>query len=112
MTARRAIGRKASSLGARDHENFSYGEDFSRAEHEFFTSGKKSSRSWGMRRETGRLDGLAWLMGRIPDAGLGFADHLGGPRRAHGPLVVKARHGDDADRKAASRFALLAVIPE
>jgi hypothetical protein len=53
--------------GARDRENFSYGEDFSRAEHEFFTSGKKSSRSWGTPRETGRLDWLAWLMGRATD---------------------------------------------
>jgi hypothetical protein len=44
--------------------------------------------------------------------GLGFATTWAAHGERTGPLVVKARHGDDADRKAGSRFALLAVIPE
>src|ERR1700735_480530 len=48
MTARPAIGRKASSLGARDREDFSYREDSSCAEHEWGACGGKpdGSRGW------------------------------------------------------------------
>jgi hypothetical protein len=83
MTARRGIDRKASFPGARDRENFSDGEDFSCAEHEFFTSRKKPSRSWGLPWEGGRLAGLSRLMGRIrlPAAGR---------RREHGGMAPRS----------------------
>jgi hypothetical protein len=41
----------------RDRENIFYREDFSCAEREFFTSGEKSSGSWGWGGNSGDLGG-------------------------------------------------------